>query len=143
LLVEQAQPYGLLITNGEFVGRWGSTDSIGVEISPKAQGKVSLVNCAFWGPLDRCLWAHGSPESQITASACNFVQWDNTNIGSPAIQVDSGAAIVQGNTFAMSRQHVKIGAAVRSAILSSNQAPGGFKVGNAAGNHTKAFGNEE
>jgi len=56
VLVEQAQSPGLLITNGEFVGRWGSADSVCLEIGPQMQGKVSLVNCTFWGPIDRCIW---------------------------------------------------------------------------------------
>ena len=67
---------GLLITNGEFVGRWGSTDSVGLEVGPQVEGKVSLVNCSFWGPLDRCAWIR-SPRGQATFSACHFVQWDN------------------------------------------------------------------
>ena len=56
VLVEQAQPPGLLITNGEFVGRWSSTDSVCIEIGPQVEGKVSLTNCSFWGPIDRCIW---------------------------------------------------------------------------------------
>ena len=43
VLVEQAQMPGLLITNGEFVGRWSSEDSICIEVGPQAVGKVSLV----------------------------------------------------------------------------------------------------
>ena len=74
VLVEQAQPPGLLITNGEFVGRWGSTDSVCVEIGPKVAGKVSLVNCSFWGPIDRCVRMQ-SPTGQFTASACHFCDW--------------------------------------------------------------------
>ena len=36
------------------------------------------------------------PAGQFTASACNFVNWDNRGEGSPAIQLDAGKAIVQG-----------------------------------------------
>ncbi len=142
VLVEQAQDPGLLITNGEFVGRWGSIDSIGVEIAEKARGKVSLVNCSFWGPIDRCIHHHAA-WGQLTASACNFVHWDNTGIGSPCIQVDSGAAIVQGNTFAEGSLHVQVGEAVRSAILMGNQAATGFRVENHAGKKTQMVANEE
>ena len=56
VVVEQAQAPGLLITNGEFVGRWSSTNAVCVEIGPKVAGKVSLVNCSFLGPIDRCVW---------------------------------------------------------------------------------------
>ena len=64
VLVEQAQPPGLLITNGEFVGRWSSTDSVCLEIGPKAKGKVSLVNCSFWGP-DRPLRLDAQPVGPV------------------------------------------------------------------------------
>ncbi|MCX8107646.1 MAG: glycoside hydrolase family 55 protein, partial [Verrucomicrobiae bacterium] len=56
VVVEQAQLPGLLITNGEFVGRWGSKTAVCLEVAPGAEGKVSLVNCSFWGPIDRCVW---------------------------------------------------------------------------------------
>ncbi len=91
VVVEQAQPPGLLISNGEFVGRWGSTNAVCLEIVPGAEGKVSLVNCSFWGPIDRCVWMR-SAVGQFTASACNFVHWDNRGAGSPCIQVDAGSA---------------------------------------------------
>ena len=124
--VEDCQEAGLLITNGEFVGRWGSTDSVGLEIGAGATGgKVSLVNCAFWGPLDRCIWQH-SPDIQLTCSACNFCNWDNAFIGSPAIEIDAGKAILQGNTFRDGHTHVRLGDAVRSALITANQASGGF-----------------
>jgi hypothetical protein len=142
VLVEQAQDPGLLITNGEFVGRWGSHDSVGVEIKESSAGKVSLVNCSFWGPIDRCILDQ-SPRAQLTASACNFVQWDNNNQGSPAIQIDSGAAIIQGNSFVEGSLHVQVGEGVRSAILMGNQAPSGFQVENNAGTKTQMIGNEE
>ncbi len=136
VFVEQAQPPGLLITNGEFVGRWSSTDSVCLEIGPQVEGKVSLVNCSFWGPIDRCVWMRG-PAGQFTANACNFVHWDNRGVGSPAIQLDAGQAIVQGCTFGQENLHVKVGAKVSSALLMANQAVGGFRVDNLAGNHAQ------
>ncbi|NLE58228.1 MAG: hypothetical protein GX616_07705 [Planctomycetes bacterium] len=142
VLVEQAQSPGLLITNGEFVGRWSSTDSVCLEIGPEVEGKVSLVNCSFWGPIDRCVWMR-SPVGQFTASACNFVDWDNRGQGSPAIQIDSGKAIVQGCTFVREGLNVRIGQRVRSAILSANQAAGGFRVENHAGSRVQTLANEK
>jgi hypothetical protein len=141
VLVEQAQAPGLLITNGEFVGRWGSDDSVCVEIGPKVQGKVSLVNCSFWGPIDRCVWMR-SRSSQFTANACNFVDWDTHGRGSPAIQLDAGKAIVQGCTFERKGTHVQAGRNVKSAILTANQAGGGFQINNDAGARVQAVANE-
>ncbi len=142
VLVEQAQAPGLLITNGEFVGRWSSTDSVCLEIGPEMEGKVSLVNCSFWGPIDRCVWMR-SPEGQFTASACTFVDWDNRGEGSPAIQLDAGKAIVQGCTFTRHGLNVQVGPQVRSAILTANQAGDGFCVENHAGNRVQMSANEQ
>jgi hypothetical protein len=141
VLVEHAQAPGLLITNGEFVGRWGSTDAVGLEVGPNVKGKVSLVNCAFWGPLDRCVWMRGA-EGQFTASACNFVNWDIAYQDSPAIQIDAGKVIVQGSTFCEDHLHVRIGKDTSSAILTANQAAGGFRMDNQAGKRTQSAHNE-
>lgn len=141
VLVEQAQAPGLLITNGEFVGRWGSSDSICLEIGPKTAGKVSLVNCSFWGPIDRCVWMR-SPVGQFTASACHFVNWDIGGEGAPAIDLAAGRAIVQGCTFNKEGPHVEIAEPVRSALLIGNQASGGFTVENHAGSRTQLSANE-
>lgn len=139
--VDQAQPPGLLITNGEFVGRWGSTNSVTVEIGPELAGKVSLVNCSFWGPIDRCVWMRGT-NGQFTASACHFVHWDNRAAGSAAIQADAGKVLVQGCTFEQENLHVRVGPRVGSAILTGNQAAGGFRVENEAGARTQLGFNE-
>ena len=141
VLVEQAQPPGLLITNGEFVGRWSSTDSVCVEIGPQVEGKVSLTNCSFWGPIDRCVWMRSS-FGQFAANTCHFVHWDNHATGAPAIQLDAGKAVVQGCTFSLEGTHVRVADKVRSAILLGNQAESGFRVDNQAGNRTQLMANE-
>ncbi|HPA21411.1 MAG TPA: glycosyl hydrolase family 28-related protein [Verrucomicrobiae bacterium] len=142
VVVEQAQKPGLLISNGEFVGRWSSTDAVCLEIGPAAEGKVSLSNCSFWGPIDRCVWMR-SPTGQFTAGACNFLNWDNRGVGSPAIQLDAGRAIIQGCTFDQEGLHVQVGSEVTSAILTANQASGGFFVENKAGRRAQIALNEE
>jgi hypothetical protein len=142
VLVEQAQPPGLLISNGEFVGRWASTNSVCLEVAPQVEGTVSLANCSFWGPIDRCVWMR-SPAGQFTASACHFLEWDNSGVGSPAIQLDAGRAIVQACTFNQSKLQVSVATNVASAILTANQADGGFRVRNHAGKRTQMALNEE
>lgn len=142
VLVEEAQPPGLLISNGEFVGRWSSTDSVCLEIAPTLHGLVSLVNCSFWGPIDRCVWMR-APSGQFTASACHFLEWDNGGIGSPAIHLEAGRAIVQASTFHQSKVDIGVGSNVVSAILTANQAEGGFRVRNLAGKRLQMALNEE
>jgi hypothetical protein len=141
VVVEQAQPPGLLLSNGEFVGRWGSTNAVCLEIAPAAEGKVSLVNCSFWGPIDRCVWMR-SGVGQFTASACNFVHWDNRGAGSACLQLDAGRAIVQGCTFAQDGLAVAVASNVTCAILTANQAIGGFRVENRAGERAQIALNE-
>jgi hypothetical protein len=141
VVVDQAQPPGLLIVNGEFVGRWSSTNSICMEIGANVQGKVSLANCSFWGPIDRCVWMRAG-SGQFTANACHFVDWDNGGIGSPAIQLDAGKAIIQASTFGRAKLHVSAGSNVISAILTANQAEGGLRIRNFAGSRLQAALNE-
>jgi inosine-uridine nucleoside N-ribohydrolase len=140
VLVEQAAAFGLLITNGEFVGRWGSTDAVCVEVGPKVGGKVSLVNCAFWGPIYRCVKMQ-SPAGQFMASACNFCDYGGTP--PVAIQLDAGKAIVQGCTFACKGIHVQAAKEVKAALLTGNLAEGGFQVDNQAGKRLQMAANEE
>jgi hypothetical protein len=83
-----------------------------------------------------------SPVGQFTASTCHFVDWDNHNEGSPAIQIDAGKAIVQACTFMHEGTHVQVGKEVRSALLSTNQADGGFSVENHAGKRVQTSANE-
>lgn len=143
VLVEECQEPGLLITNGEFVGRWESEDSVCIEVAPESSnGKVSLTNCSFWGPNDRCVWLR-SPDTQLTANACHFVHFDKNGTGAAAIQLDTGKAIIQGNTFGPGDTHVLIGEAVKSAIVMGNQASGGLAVENKAGDRTQLLANEE
>lgn len=142
VVVEQAQPPGLLISNGEFVGRWSSTNAVCLEVGPEVEGKVSLVNCSFWGPIDRCVWMRGAA-GQFTASACHFVNWDVRGAGSPALQLDAGKSIVQGCTFNEENLHVQVGSNVTSVILTANQAAGGFRVENQAGKRAQIALNEE
>ncbi|MHB0997879.1 MAG: glycosyl hydrolase family 28-related protein [Armatimonadota bacterium] len=137
ILVEQGQAPGLLITNGEFVGRWTSDDSVQIEVGPNANTKVSLSNCSFWGPSFKCIWQK-SPKSQVTATGCNFLTWDSS-----AIQVDAGKVIIQGNTFAQDKLAVTVGSDVQSAIIMGNQAANGLKVKNRAGDKTEMIGNEK
>lgn len=135
------QALDLLITNGEFVGRWGTVDSVGVEITGRSTGRVSLSNCAFWGPLDRAIWSR-APQADLAVTACGFRNWDLGAQGSPAIQVDGGKAVLQGNSFAMEGIDVRVGESVSSASLVGNQASVGFRVENHAGRRTQMTANE-
>ncbi len=142
VLVEQTQAGGILISNGEFVGRWANSDSIGVEIGEKVHGQVTLTNCSFWGPLAQCILQQGKA-SHLVATACNFVHWDVGGAGLAAVESRAGKVILQGNSFKEGKLPVRIGPDVRSALLTANQAPSGFFLENEAGDRTRLFANEE
>ncbi len=131
----------LLITNGEFVGRWSSKTAVCLEIVNKTTQRVSLANCAFWGPIDRCIWMT-APEAQLNVTATNFMQWDVAGIGSPAVVLDGGKAIFQGNSFQREGVHIRVDEKVHSAIIMGNQADSGVRVENHAGKRTQLIGNE-
>ena len=120
VLVEAAQMPGLLITNGEFVGRWSSTDSVCIEVTEKTAGKVSLNNCSFWGPIETCV-RFNAPKGQFTANACHFCNWDNARRGAPAIRLEAGKSILSSNTFMDEGLCVSVGDNVKNAILTANQ----------------------
>ncbi|MGI5832882.1 MAG: glycosyl hydrolase family 28-related protein [Thermoguttaceae bacterium] len=143
VLVEAAQMPGLLITNGEFVGRWTSTDSICIEVTENAIGKVSLNNCSFWGPIQTCI-RFNAPEGQFTANACHFCNWDNAKRGAPAIRLEAGKAILSSNTFMDEGMCVSIGEKMENTILTGNQASGGFNwLTDTEQTDVIAFANEE
>lgn len=142
VLVEDTPAFGLLITNGEFVGRWSGQKSVAVEVLPTCTGKVSLVNCSFWGPLANCIWMR-APAGQLTATACAFTSWDIAKTGAPALRLDAGRSIIQGNNFGSGDVHVSVAKEVASAIIMGNQADGGLVVDNFAGKRTKMGLNEE
>lgn len=143
VFVEQSQKQGLLITNGEFVGRWSSEDSVCLEIGEKNEGAVMLTNCAFWGPVKTCVLSN-QPLGRTTLNACVFVNWDEvhsakTKSGAPAIQIDAGRATVQGCSFEKAGTHLLVSEKAASVVAIGNQAPGGFR---AVGPKIQAAANE-
>jgi hypothetical protein len=142
VVVEACQPAGILITNGEFVGSWETDDSVGVEVLPGAGvGKVSLTNCAIWGPLDNGV-RHRSAETNLTLNACNLVSWDEGARGSAAVRVDAGTAILQGNTFLSGGLDLEVEEGAVSVIAMANQAADGFDVANRAGEALQLVANQ-
>ena len=141
VLVEDAQKPGLLITNGEFVGRWQSEDAVCMEIGDKCNGKVSLTNCSFWGPIQTCIEMKAA-KGQFTANACHFVNWDIGQEESPALALLDGKTIIQGCTFEQDGTHVFVDKSVRNVILTGNQAEGGLQV-EGDKTHLQTAANEE
>ena len=73
LVVEESAPYGLLISNGQFVSFHGPDPTM-IEVKPSHRGTVRLSNCAFWGPCHQIAKVAG--QGTVGFSDCTFVQWD-------------------------------------------------------------------
>ncbi|MGI6401338.1 MAG: glycosyl hydrolase family 28-related protein [Thermoguttaceae bacterium] len=132
VLVEQSQKQGLLITNGEFVGRWTSEDSVCLETGDENDGAVMLTNCSFWGPIKTCVESR-CRTGRLTLNACEFVDWDvaqstRTRESAPAIAILAGRATIQGCSFEQGGVHLLIGEDAIHTTAVGNQAPGGFRI---------------
>jgi hypothetical protein len=132
VLVEQSAPYGLLITNGEFVSMNG-TDPTMVVVTASNKGNVRFVNCAFWGPCNQNVKIAG--QGTVGFSDCTFVQWDRNREGRSAIQAISGTVVIRGCDFITDSPQVFIGENVDRVIVSENTVKGKVRIDNHAKNY--------
>ncbi|KAA6330910.1 hypothetical protein EZS27_020435 [termite gut metagenome] len=137
VLVEQSAPYGLLITNAEFVAMNGEDPTM-VVVSESNRGNVRFVNSAFWGPCNQNARIKGT--GTVGFSDCIFVQWDRNNEGRAAIQAESGTVLVRGCDFGTLAPQVSIGEKVSRAIVSENTVKGKVQIIN-KGKNTYIQGN--
>ncbi|MDR2119532.1 MAG: glycoside hydrolase family 55 protein [Tannerella sp.] len=131
VLVEQSAPYGLLITNGEFVAMDG-VDPTMVVVTEANRGNVRFVNCAFWGPCNQNAVIEG--RGTVGFSDCIFVQWDRNKENRPAIRANSGTVVIRGCDFMQDAPQVSVGNRVSRAIVSENTVRGKVNIINEAKN---------
>jgi len=117
LVVDNSAPFGLLISNGEFVSFHGPDPTM-VEVRTNHNGVVRFSNCAFWGPCNQI--AKISGRGTVGFSDCTFVQWDHKKEGRHAIQAQSGTVLVRGCEFREDKPQIELGEAVRRAVISDN-----------------------
>jgi hypothetical protein len=127
LEVEESAPYGLLITNGEFVAFKGPNPTM-VHVKETNRGSVRFVNCAFWGPCNQIARIAG--RGTVGFSDCTFCQWDAKDKGLSAIQASGGTVLVRGCEFQRDKPHIALGQAVRSAVVTGNVFRGLVQVKN-------------
>ncbi|HSV74630.1 MAG TPA: glycosyl hydrolase family 28-related protein [Chthonomonadales bacterium] len=130
VVVEQSAPFGILITNGEFVSFRGPNPTM-VEVGDKHTGTVRFVNCAFWGPCNQIARVAGS--GTVGFSDCTFVQWDKPRDGRAALQLTGGTVLVRGCEFREARHHIELGEGVRRAVVTDNILTGEVRITNRAG----------
>jgi len=133
LVVEDSAPYGLLISNGEFVSFHGPDPTM-VEVGTNNSGSVRFVNCAFWGPCHQIARIGGRGTAGF--SDCTFVQWDHGAEGRAALQANSGSLIVRGCEFQQKSPKVELGADCRRVVITGNIFKG--KAGITDGTHGRA-----
>lgn len=127
VVVENSAPFGLLISNGEFVSFHGPDPTM-VNVGTNHSGAVRFVNCAFWGPCNQIATIAG--RGTVGFSDCTFVQWDRKKEGRSAIQAQSGTVMVRGCEFREDKPQVELGEEVRRAVITENIFTGKERVKN-------------
>ncbi len=130
IVVEQSQPYGLLITNGEFASFAGEHPAE-VVVKDTNKGVIQFQNCSFWGHAAHIADIAG--EGSVTFSTCDFRGWDWANKGLAAIDCSGGNLIVTGCIFDDKSPQVTLRDKAQSAIISSNRFAGPEAISNSAG----------
>ncbi len=129
LLVEQCAPFGLLITNGEFVSFHGPDPTM-IEVAQGNTGSIRFVNCAFWGPCNQIAKIAGT--GTVGFGDCTFVQWGGRDGSRPAIQAQSGTVLIRGCEFRQNRPQIQLSKAVERAIIAENLFAGPERIINEA-----------
>lgn len=127
LVVEQCAPYGLLITNGQFVSFHGPDPTM-IKVEKTNTGSVRFVNCAFWGPSNQIAKIAGT--GTVGFSDCTMVQWGGKDGSRYAIQVQSGTVLIRGCEFQQNRPHILLGKKVSRAIIAENIFEGPIRISN-------------
>jgi hypothetical protein len=131
LVVDDCAPFGLLITNGEFVSFHGPDPTM-IRVSESNTGVVRFVNSAFWGPCNQIAVIDGRGTTGF--SDCTFVQWNASKDGRSAIDARGGTVLVRGCTFGEEHPQIKLGERVRRAVVTENIVTGAVRVENRSPN---------
>ena len=129
LVVEQSAPYGILITNGEFVSFHGPDPTM-IRVEKSHSGTIRFNNCAFWGPCNRNVVVDG--KGTVGFSDCTFVQWGHQREGCPSIDAQGGSILVRGCEFKEDKLQVVLGKGVERAIITDNLITGKKRIDNDA-----------
>lgn len=127
LVVEQCSPYGLLITNGQFVSFHGPDPTM-IKVEKTNTGSVRFVNCAFWGRSNQIAKIAGT--GTVGFSDCTLSQWGGKDGSRYAIQVESGTVLIRGCEFQQNRPHILLGKNVSRAIIAENIFEGPIRISN-------------
>jgi hypothetical protein len=127
VVVEESAPFGLLISNGEFVSFHGPDPTM-VSVATNHTGSVRFVNCAFWGPCHQIAKIAG--RGTVGFSDCTFVQWDSKKENRHALQVRGGSVVVHGCEFRADRPQIELSEGVKRAVITGNLVKGALRISN-------------
>jgi hypothetical protein len=133
--IDEIQPIGLQVTNGEFTAFAGDPNTA-IVTAPGAGGAAQFVNCNIWGTTNHVLWMQG--KTAVTLSSCHIL--DSFPAG--AVLAEQGRLIVQGCTFDRAGPAVILRKDVRAAVVMGNLQPGGLQIQNEIGAHAQIGLNE-
>jgi len=133
VLVDQSQPAGLLITNGEFTAfhndQWlpnSTVESSQVVVSSSNTGAVKFVDCSFWGPNSQIALLDGT--GTVTFSSCEFVQWDEQKRDGRAAISTKTSLILNGNHFNQDKNQVRAEPETKRLVIIGNVMEGALRV---------------
>ena len=129
LVVEQSAPFGILITNGEFVSFHGPDPTM-IRVEETHKGTVRFNNCAFWGPCNRNAVIDG--KGTVGFSDCTFVQWGHQREGCYAIEAQGGSVLIRGCEFREDKPQILLEKGVRRAVVTDNLIDGTERIVNKA-----------
>jgi hypothetical protein len=138
--VEEIQPMGLLVSNGQFVCMHGDIRT-GVLVERTCQGSVRLVNCAFWGPARQCVVSHS--QSFLSLSDCYLSSSGRIhNPGVALVEADGGKLQVRGCSFGTDEPSLALKQGLRHAIITGNNGVRGLDIANEIGDLAIIANNE-
>jgi hypothetical protein len=138
--VEEIQPMGLLISNGQFVCLHGD-QRIEVLVEKTCNGSVRLVNCAFWGPARQCVVSHS--RSFVSLSDCYLSSTGREkNPGMFLVEADGGRLQVRGCSFGTDEPSIALRKGLKHAIITENNGVRGVEILNELGAEAVVANNE-
>jgi len=134
VMVDMADPWGLLITNAELTSFCGSgwpceeRSSAQVVVSSSNSGAVRFVNSAFWGPSINIARLNGT--GTVGFSDCTFNSWDTKGQGQAAIVANTSSLVVSGCDFQQVGRQVELSPNVVRAVITGNVMAGPLNITN-------------
>lgn len=116
---------GMTWVNGQFMS--------GIEVAEGNPGPVKFTSCGFWGVNENGMHcaSHAmlAGGGTISFDACHFTAWDIEQKGAAALDANcAGLAVRNCDFLDAGKRHIRLGAKVKSAIITANRLRGGAKI---------------